>query len=70
MENCLLRTLKGEIYEGSLNENYEKHGKGKLTKQNGIILEGEFENDLPKGNFTILHSDGSTERGIYENNLK
>ena len=46
-------TLKNYIYEGEAVEHQKellRHGKGRLTKQNGnIVYEGQWKMDLPNG---------------------
>jgi hypothetical protein len=50
MEN--LDHYEGYLLKGKL------HGKGKLVKANGVIVEGNFKNGIPDGKVEITFPDG------------
>lgn len=41
----IYRFYDGKVYAGRF-ENGKKHGRGALTKVNGDLLEGDWENDI------------------------
>jgi hypothetical protein len=47
----------GAEYEGELNNNYYKHGIGKMTFPDGSFIEGKWENDNPPKDFIFTASD-------------
>ena len=51
----------GDHYEGDL-KNLLKHGYGKLTTVGGIMIDGEWKNNIPNGIVTIF-MDGITYEG-------
>ena len=42
-----------------------QNGRGKLTKKNGDVFEGEFKNGLVDGNVVIHYADGRRFKGAY-----
>ena len=49
--------MEGNIYEGNF-YNGNKHSKGKITFNNGEILEGLWLNGMKEGNFIFIDSKG------------
>ncbi|EGR28221.1 MORN repeat protein [Ichthyophthirius multifiliis] len=68
-EDGSYKLASGAIYEGKLDENYGKVGKGKL-KDKDYEFEGEFQNDLPSGNGKEIRKqvvyEGSFQKGLYD----
>lgn len=54
-------------YEGFINSNYEKHGKGKMFLANNKIAEGKFINGRLDGLFKYTNSNGKVEFSYYAN---
>jgi len=58
--------MENGVYEGDV-VNYEPHGKGKKTFDDGSAYEGEWENGLPNGKGIYLFSCGHIYKGDFIN---
>ena len=58
----------GEIEEGVFNLGLLT--KGRYTKSNKEIIEGEFKNGLPEGQVVIINSEGKKRIGFYTNGIE
>ena len=43
MNQTKIEYRNGDVYEGEVNENNDKHGWGKMTYLNGDVYEGEWK---------------------------
>lgn len=56
-------------YEGQFHLNL-RHGEGILTKLNGDVVQGSFQNNWPNGETEIFFSNGDYYRGeVVKNNI-
>jgi hypothetical protein len=60
-------TYEDGTYDGEVDKNGKKHGKGKMTYFNGEIYDGEWGNDKPNGMGKYVHPNGTT---TYEGEFK
>lgn len=58
---------KGEKYEGELDEQGNKSGKGTLVWPDGSIYEGYFLDDKASGRGRLIHADGDVYDGDWKN---
>ena len=63
----ILRPNKTLIYEGYLDENYNKVGKGRLYCSNGDIYEGLFQDDKKHGEGKLFFKFGGYYEGEFSN---
>ena len=63
----ILRPNKTLIYEGYLDENYKKVGKGRLYCSNGDIYEGLFQDDKKHGEGKLFFKFGGYYEGEFVN---
>ena len=54
------------MYHGQSSK-VEKHGKGKLTKANGDVYDGDFVSDKMHGERKVIYVDGEVIEGIWKN---
>lgn len=57
-------------YEGEINKNGEKHGKGIYRWSDGSTYEGGYQNDLRHGNGRFLWGNGESYEGKYLNDKR
>ena len=69
--NGTFKTLTGNIYAGSFNNNGEKHGDGNyFNKVTGDRFEGNFENDLKHGTGKCFRANGDVVMGKYVHGIE
>ena len=56
---------KQQIYTGSLNNNCQPHGFGKMVFENGSVFEGNWNNGELRGQGKKIYSDGSIIEGNF-----
>ena len=65
IEGQLSYNNKNQIYTGSLNNNCQPHGFGKMVFENGTIFEGNWDNGELRGYGKKTYSDGSIIEGNF-----
>ena len=63
MNQTKIEYRNGDVYEGEVNENNDKHGWGKMTYLNGDVYEGEWKKDLYHGWGKITYDNGDVYEG-------
>ena len=54
------------MYEGEVNEEGLRHGKGNVTYSNGTVYVGQWENGLMHGKGMVRHIDNSWYQGDWK----
>ena len=54
------------FYEGELDDNGEKEGRGKITYRNGNVYDGEWKKNKRDGNGILTHANGATYVGDFK----
>lgn len=57
-------------YEGELNENQQRHGKGTCRWPDGTEYTGEWVNDKKHGYGELRRPDGHLYKGYFENDMR
>ena len=54
----------GSVYQGQMNKQNEKHGKGRLLFKDGGLYEGYFKNNRPFGYCRLIKANGDIYEGM------
>jgi hypothetical protein len=58
-----------DSYYGEVNARGEKHGKGRMVENDGIVLEGDWKNDKMNGNGKMIYPSGEKYEGEFKDDL-
>lgn len=65
--NVIRKKYSNGVYEGEVNEEGKRHGKGKYTWSNGNIYEGDFVEGKCTGTGKYIFANGNLYEGGFEN---
>lgn len=58
-----------DSYYGEVNARGEKHGKGRMVENDGIVLEGDWKNDKMNGEGKMIYPSGKKYEGEFKDDL-
>ena len=68
MKQTTIKDSKG-VYEGEVNEENERHGKGKMTWTNGDVYEGEWKDNKEHGKGKMTWKSGNVYEGEFKDGM-
>ncbi len=58
-----------DYYHGEVNARGEKHGRGRMVENDGIVLVGEWKNDKMNGKGKMIYPSGAVYEGDFKDDL-